>query len=289
MADGAIEQVGDVPSPFPAAARSAGDGVLVRRGHGSVSHPLHAHEAVQAVLVEHGRAEFVLRGMSHAAEPGDVLLVESWEPHAVRALPGGASVVVALVAPAVLAAAAPRGGRSAVPAVFPLAVRRDPALRRALRAVADRQEARAARLAVDGAVVAAVMALVGVAAGAADAPQSTRGTGAAAVTRAIEYLQAHAREDVSLDALAAAAHLSKYHLAREFTRRVGRPPHAYHLHVRLGQARHLLVAGQSSAEVAQTLGFADQSHFTLAFRRAFGVTPGRFVRTLGPRRHRRAT
>lgn len=289
MADGAVEQAGDVPAPFPAAARSGGAGVLVRRGHGTVSHSLHAHEALQAVLVEHGRAEFVVRGMPHAAQPGDVILVESWEPHAVRALPGGASVVMALIAPAILAAAAPRGRPSGDLAVFPLAVRRDPALRRALRAVADRQEARAARLAVDDAVVAAVAALIGVAASAADAPGPTRGTSAAAVARAVDYLRAHAREDVSLDDLAAAAHLSKYHLAREFTRRVGRPPHAYHLHVRLAQSRHLLIADRSSAEVAQTLGFADQSHFTLAFRRAFGVTPGRFVRALGPRRHRRAT
>jgi AraC-like DNA-binding protein/mannose-6-phosphate isomerase-like protein (cupin superfamily) len=289
MAVDAVGQAGGAPLRLTVPAPSGEPGVTVRRGHGRVSHPLHAHEALQVVLVEHGRAEFVVRGTPHAAEPGDVILVESWEPHAVRALPGGASVVMALVAPAVLAAAAPHEERSADVAVFPLAVRRDPALRRALRAVADLQEAGAARLAIDGAVVAAVAALVGVAAGAADVPGPTRGTSAAAVTRAVEHLRAHAREDVSLDDLAAAAHLSKYHLAREFTRRVGRPPHAYQLHVRLGQARHLLVAGRSSAEVAQTLGFADQSHFTLAFRRAFGVTPGRFVRALGTYRHRRTT
>lgn len=284
-----VEPGGVSPRVRGAPAAPDETGLVVRRGHGSVTHPLHAHEALQAVLVEHGRVEFVVRGTPHAAEPGDVVLVESWEPHAVRALPGGASVVMALVAPAILGEVAPSEGQSAHPAVFPLAVRRDAALRRAIRAVADLQEARDARLAVDSAVVAAVLALVRVAAGAADAPGLGRGTAAAAVGRAVEYLRAHADEDVSLDDLAAAAHLSKYHLAREFTRRVGRPPHAYQLHARLGQARRLLIAGRPSAEVALTLGFADQSHFTLAFRRAFGLPPGRFVRDFGPHRRRRTT
>lgn len=280
-----------VPSGEPApATASIGAGLVVRRGHGSVTHALHAHESLQAMLVEHGRVELVVRGTPHTAEPGHVVLVESWEPHAVRALPGGATVVMVLVAPDVLAEAASARDRRDLPTVFPMAIRRDAALRRALRTVADLHEARATRLAVDEAVVTAVAGLVRMATGAADAdaPGPARGTGAAAVGRALEYLRARAAENVSLDELAAAAHLSKYHLAREFTRRVGRSPHAYQLHVRLGRARQLLVEGRSSAEVALALGFADQSHFTLAFRRAFGVPPGRFVRALVPSPLRRS-
>jgi AraC-like DNA-binding protein len=45
---------------------------------------------------------------------------------------------------------------------------------------------------------------------------------------------------------------------------------------RLQRARRLLLQGVSLAEAAFACGFADQSHLTRQFRRAYGVTPGRW-------------
>jgi AraC-like DNA-binding protein len=43
-------------------------------------------------------------------------------------------------------------------------------------------------------------------------------------------------------------------------------------------ARQLATSSASLAEIASAAGFADQSHFTKAFQRATGMTPGEWRR-----------
>jgi AraC-like DNA-binding protein len=83
---------------------------------------------------------------------------------------------------------------------------------------------------------------------------------------------------LSLGALAGEVGLSKFHLLRLFRQEVGTTPHAYQLHLRISRARELLDAHASAAEVALACGFADQAHFTRAFKRIVGYTPGAFKR-----------
>jgi AraC-like DNA-binding protein len=91
-----------------------------------------------------------------------------------------------------------------------------------------------------------------------------------------EYLEANYTENVSLDTLAAIAHLSPFHLLRTFRKQVGLPPHEYLNQVRFRQAKKLLAEGHSISEVAHVTGFADQSHLTRQFKRMIGVTPGQY-------------
>ncbi|MDC0740637.1 helix-turn-helix transcriptional regulator [Polyangium mundeleinium] len=106
------------------------------------------------------------------------------------------------------------------------------------------------------------------------------------VALAREYLHAHPGEQVPLDQLAAVAGLSKYHLVRAFRAAVGMPPHAYQLRLRLTRSLFLLRQGQPPSAIAYELGFADQSHYTRAFRAEFGTTPGAWLRDLAPPRAR---
>ena len=54
-------------------------------------------------------------------------------------------------------------------------------------------------------------------------------------------------------------------------------PHRYTVQRRVERAKELLRhTGNSLTGIAAATGFADQSHFTAAFRREVGVTPGRF-------------
>ena len=75
---------------------------------------------------------------------------------------------------------------------------------------------------------------------------------------------------------AARAGMSREGFSRKFAKRHGLPPHAFWVMARLNHARELLRAGEGIADVAAATGFVDQSHLGGWFRRAFGVTPGRY-------------
>jgi AraC family transcriptional regulator len=95
---------------------------------------------------------------------------------------------------------------------------------------------------------------------------------------AIEYVEEHLDSELTLDALAAVAHLSPYHFARMFKTSTGLPPHRYVIARRVERAKRLLRDGGdlSLAQVAARSGFWDQGHFTRHFKRLVGVTPKRF-------------
>ncbi len=99
----------------------------------------------------------------------------------------------------------------------------------------------------------------------------------AEVERAARYLADNARDNPSLDQAARQAGLSPFHLHRLFVARFGIAPHAFVIRERVRLALAALEAGEGPAGAAAWAGFTDQSHFTRHFRRAVGVTPGRFA------------
>jgi AraC-like DNA-binding protein len=93
------------------------------------------------------------------------------------------------------------------------------------------------------------------------------------VAHVLELIDDRFSENISLDELAAVAHLSPYYLVRVFTNEVGLPPHAYLIQTRVMRACRLLRAGVSVAQAAVDVGFVDQSHLHRHFRRIMGMTP----------------
>ncbi|MGE8690131.1 MAG: AraC family ligand binding domain-containing protein [Achromobacter sp.] len=108
-------------------------------------------------------------------------------------------------------------------------------------------------------------------------------------TRAVPDAIRHARglidDDpaaaLSLADLAAASGLSRYQVLRAFARATGLTPHAYQMQRRLLLARSLIRQGTPLADAAAAGGFADQSHMTRLFVRAYGVSPGRYALAAG--------
>jgi AraC family transcriptional regulator len=90
-----------------------------------------------------------------------------------------------------------------------------------------------------------------------------------------EYIREHLDAELSLDHLAAVAHMSPYHFARLFKNSTGLPPHQYVIARRVERAKELLRDRDRLplAEVAVETGFSNQSHFTHHFKRLVGVTP----------------
>jgi AraC family transcriptional regulator len=92
-----------------------------------------------------------------------------------------------------------------------------------------------------------------------------------------DILDERVPEQPTLTELAEVVGVHPVHLARSFRREYGVTVARYARTLRLDWAAQRLIEGGSSlAEIAADAGFADQSHFTRAFRDYRGVTPGRY-------------
>ncbi|WP_394845247.1 AraC family transcriptional regulator [Pendulispora brunnea] len=112
-----------------------------------------------------------------------------------------------------------------------------------------------------------------------EAPRAERvERSARAVRRVREYLLENWRGEVTLDAMAAAAGRSKFHVLRLFREEYGLAPYEYVTHLRVAQARLLLEAGAPAAQVALNVGFYDQSQLHRHFKRITGTTPARYAK-----------
>ena len=100
-------------------------------------------------------------------------------------------------------------------------------------------------------------------------PERTR------VLAVARLLDAAYDEPRSLDDLADAAGLSRYHFVRVFRAVVGDSPHQYLIGARLRAAvNRLLDTKEPITAIALDVGFNDISHFNATFRRTFGAAPG---------------
>jgi AraC family transcriptional regulator len=106
----------------------------------------------------------------------------------------------------------------------------------------------------------------------------SQGLSARNLKQVVDYVHQHLEQNLSLVELAAVVNLSPSYFANQFKQATGLTPHQYLIQVRLTRAKQLLLTGELTiAEIAHSLGFAHQSHFTFHFKRAFGGTPKQFL------------
>lgn len=88
------------------------------------------------------------------------------------------------------------------------------------------------------------------------------------------YIENHFKENLTLDDLAAAAHVSKYYLVHSFTREYGTSPINYLLTCRIQESLYLLSKTRLSlSQISDMLGFSSPSYFSQSFRRIQGISP----------------
>ena len=97
------------------------------------------------------------------------------------------------------------------------------------------------------------------------------------VTAAVEFINRHYGEPLSLDLLAEQCYVSKYHLSHEFNRQVGTSVHRYILKKRLLNARQLMAEGEPPSRVYSRCGFGDYAGFYRAFRAEYGTGPREYA------------
>lgn len=96
------------------------------------------------------------------------------------------------------------------------------------------------------------------------------------VEQVADYIERHISEGISVEELARQVHMSKYYFLRKFKEQTGVTVHNFVLNKRLIQASEELLQGNNMTQVWQNAGFADYSSFLRNFKRAFGISPGKY-------------
>ena len=91
---------------------------------------------------------------------------------------------------------------------------------------------------------------------------------------AIQFIRERFREKISVSDVAATVHLSVRQLDRRFREILKMSPQEFITKLRMKAACEMLSRGEDGIlDIALSLGFYDQSSFTLQFRRHMGITP----------------
>ncbi|KQY73955.1 hypothetical protein ASD52_26350 [Ensifer sp. Root142] len=97
------------------------------------------------------------------------------------------------------------------------------------------------------------------------------------LNRVIEKIDENLDVGLSLSQLAEVVSLSIPHFCRAFKQSLGCPPYAFIIRRRIERAKeYLRHSSMSATDIALACGFSNSSHFSNAFRREVGVTPGAY-------------
>ncbi|MEM8800400.1 MAG: response regulator transcription factor [Pseudomonadota bacterium] len=109
-----------------------------------------------------------------------------------------------------------------------------------------------------------------------DASRSS-GLSAQCIEHIDDYLDHNFDKDINLQALAELTNVPGSSFSKRFKTATGKSPYQYVIERRIEEAKRLLRHTESSiAEISLTVGYANQAHFSTAFRKVTGVTPGAY-------------
>ncbi|KRE48422.1 helix-turn-helix domain-containing protein [Paenibacillus sp. Soil724D2] len=92
-----------------------------------------------------------------------------------------------------------------------------------------------------------------------------------------QFIDAHYAEPIGLKEMAEAAGLSKFHLTREFDKKLGISPTDYLTEVRIEKSEKLLSSTDDNLEsIAKKVGFSCANYFSKVFKKRIGITPNQF-------------
>lgn len=237
----------------------------------------HFHEEYAIGIIERGAMRFRYLGADMTAATGQVNLVVPGEPHDGHAgADSGWTYRMFYLDPAVLEMALREVSPRALSIHFPEGVIPDPGLAarvlRAHRCLSDPGASALARQTLLLDMLTYWITRHGERALSLPALRTEHG----AADAARELIDDCHAEDLRLEDIALQVSLSPFHLVRVFKARFGLTPHAYLVQTRVRRARALLRTPLRLADIAASVGFSDQSHFTRHFKRKHGVTPGAY-------------
>jgi AraC-like DNA-binding protein len=226
----------------------------------------HRHDAYAIGITLRGVQSFGYRGTTQHSETGCAFVIHPDETHDGHAgTDEGFGYRIMYVAPRLISEAL---GSRALPFVRD-AVTRESILHRTIRAALEAFDAPIEDLHFDDVIA----RLADTLAACDPAPRRIDARAESAVRIAQASLD-DARALPSSETLERLTGLTRFELARQFRRCRGTSPHRYATMRRLDRARRLIAADTSLADAAAASGFADQSHMTRQFKKAYGIAPG---------------
>ena len=98
------------------------------------------------------------------------------------------------------------------------------------------------------------------------------------IKTALEFMEHHHAEEISIADIAAACYFSQYHFMRFFKKHMGVSCGEYLKNLRLEKAAAEFAAGSREIlDVAMNVGFRNLSYFYREFQKKYGMTPKQFI------------
>ena len=95
--------------------------------------------------------------------------------------------------------------------------------------------------------------------------------------RALDYIETHLQEDISLHDIVVAAGSSQFHFSHAFRIAMGISPYRYLTDQRIQLAKTLLITGPASLDdVSRRCGFNSAHQFSVMFKKQAGIGPKRY-------------
>jgi AraC-like DNA-binding protein len=88
-----------------------------------------------------------------------------------------------------------------------------------------------------------------------------------------DYIKTDFRENITLASLESMFHINRFSIIRGFRLLYNTTPSSFQLQRRAAFGKKLLAGGMSILDACSEAGFYDQAHFTREFKKAFGITP----------------
>jgi AraC-like DNA-binding protein len=239
----------------------------------------HIHETYAIGVTLRGVQRFWCRGATRDSTAGDVMAINPGEAHDGRSGAAGGYAYRMIYVPAEsLRAIADDALEHPGKEVYVSApILKDATLAAQLCAAWDSLAHPGPRFAGDALLYEALLGLAMRHAGVR--PACGRTVDAGALRRVKDCLHSRVEDGIRVQELADLAGMSRFQLTRQFQRVFGLPLHAYHLHLKLEEAKRRLRNGTPIVRIASELGFTDQSHLNRRFKGAFGMTPNTLRRS----------